>query len=327
MSTFELGSRGMSIEDLAVFERSQGEIVIRAGGVFWRRVRRLFYRPLLAFEELCGRPRAPAAAVFGGCQYAVPFGGASNSVLKFLVFESPSGYSLETLDYNRKRQVKLAARQFVVRPITGVREFTEAAYPVYLAFQARTAYRYRADRRSPEGFARWADSIFRFPQNLVLGEYREGRLEGVSISRLVADTLFYSTFFCTDQALRLGGSDFMLHTVREAAAGCPGVKQIVAGMHHGGKGIDDFYRLRGCRLVAKPAMLRLNPLTAWLLGRLRPGDYAKLRGVTEPDKPREKAGSAVPAAERSERKSMSHSRPEAGPRQSGWTGASSASAP
>jgi hypothetical protein len=98
------------------------------------------------------------------------------------------------------------------------------------------------------------------------------------VSLLIEDTLCYATFFCNTESLRLGLSDLMLHFVREAVAEGQCAKQIFAGLYKGGKGLDDFYLLRGCKLVRKPALLHINPLAAFFLKRFLPEQYARLRG-------------------------------------------------
>ena len=63
----------------------------------------------------------------------------------------------------------------------------------------------------------------------------------------------------TGEALRLNVSSFLLHSVREAVASDRQAKQIFAGMYKyaAARGVDDFYLLRGCSLVQKPAILRI----------------------------------------------------------------------
>jgi hypothetical protein len=277
--------QSMTLGEFADFERMQGERIRQSYGVLWRQVRPFFYRPLLPFAE-CSP--ATVRQLFGHCsfsgfQHAVPEGRTGNSWLNLLLFQDVSNYSVKTLDYNRKRQVKLAAAQFTIRPIADPAEFKNDAYPIYLSFYRRTAYGFRADRQSPQGFGRWAAQLFGSHKALVLGAYREGKLAAVSVSMLVEQTLLYSTFFCDDVSLRLYVSDLMLHVVRESAAACPQVKQIFAGMYKGGKGLDDFYLLRGCKLVRKPAHLHLNPSARFILQRFLPRQYQQMVGDIKVD--------------------------------------------
>ena len=267
------------MEELAGFEGILGQRIIPANGMYWRRVRPCFYRPLLQFQEYQpGLVKPSAMALLGGFQHAVLPEEKANSCLNLLMFEDAEAYSLDCLDYNRKRQAKLAAKQFVIQPITDINEFKQKAYPVYLSFYERTRYQYGSQRRKEPCFSRWADGLFRISNLVILGGYRNGELGGVSVSLLVEDTLCYATFFCNAESLRLGLSDLMLHFVREAVAEGQCAKQIFAGLYKGGKGLDDFYLLRGCKLVRKPALLHLNPLAAFFLKCFLPEQYARLRG-------------------------------------------------
>ncbi len=272
----------MTIDEFAAFERILDQRVIASAGRYWRRVRPFFFRPLLAFHEYCPQlATAPRSAILGGFQHAVSDLSSANSFLNLMMFESPQRYSIQALDYNRKRQIKLAAKHLTIRVITGVAEFKEAAYGPYLSFYNRTKYGYGATRRNPDCFAAWADALFGSSKGLVLGGYRNGELGAVSLSQLVDNTLLYSTFFCKQEWLRLHVADLMLHSVREAASRCDVVKQIYLGMYKGRGGVDAFYLLRGCRIIHKPAFLYLNPLADLLLRGWVGSEYARLYGRIE----------------------------------------------
>jgi hypothetical protein len=187
------------------------------------------------------------------------------------------------LDRRRRWEIRQAGKHHVLRPMEDVDEFKRTAYPAYRSFYKRTHYRFRSDRRHQDGFSRWADSIFQTPKMAVLGAYRGSDLGAVSISALVEDTLIYLTAFCDEESLRLNVVALLLHSLRETAAGCPQVKQICLGMYNrlGRTSIHDFYILRGCRIVAKPAVLHVNPIAALWLRLFMPARYAKMCGQLE----------------------------------------------
>jgi len=280
----------MNVQEFAAFERILGQKIIRANGVYWGQMRPFFFRPLLPFQELALiSVRPPHRSAWGGCQYAVASGEKGNSFLNFRMFDNSGTYSSGNLDYNRRRQVKLAARQFTIRPVRDVEEFKQKAYPVYLSFYERTRYQFATRRNDRSFFCWWADQLFQVPKVILLGGYRKDELGGISVSLFVEDTLCYLMFFCNTESLRLYLPDLMVHTVREMAAGRTEVKQVFAGMYNGGGGLDDFYLLRGCKIVRKPAMLRLNPLANFLARLCFPKDYGKLLGTLE-------SASSVPVA-------------------------------
>ena len=286
----------MSPGEFAAFQRAQGAQIRAVDDVLWSQVRPLFYRPLLLFQEYTPTSiHVPVAAWAGGCQFAVPSGHPANSHLNLLMFEDAPKYSVGSLDHNRRRQVKLAARQLTIREIVDPAELKEKAHPVYLSFYERTHYGFKAERRDKNKFASWVDDLFRYPGNIILGSYDGSELGGVSVSQLVGDTLLYSTFFCDDRNLKLYAPDLMLHTVREKAAALPGVRQIYAGMYKGGQGLDSFYLLRGCRLVQKPAVLRLNPAASLFLRLCLPSEFPKLRGEIDERGKERRAAHEAPA--------------------------------
>ncbi len=272
----------MTVAEFADFERILDPQIISANGNHWRRVRPFFFRPILPYREYSANSlRPPWQCTIGGFQHALPTETGSNSILACLLFQDVPIYSLNSLDYNRKRQVKIAAKNFTIRPMTDVAEFKNKAYPVYLSFYQRTQYQYGADRCARPFFEKWADSLFAAPKALVLGAWKDDCLGGVSISQLVEDTLHYSTFFCDEESLRLNVSDLMLHFIRENIAGYPGVTSVFAGMYKGGNGLDSFYLLRGGKLVRKPAALHLSPMAKVCLQYLLSRQYALLQGKPE----------------------------------------------
>lgn len=258
--------------------------ICEVGGIYWHRVRSWFFRPLFALKEQDPqRIRVPQAAMLGGVQYAVPPGKDRNSFLNYIIFDRPREYSLDLLPVRKRQQVRAAAKEFAVREIADVEEFKQKAYTTYLDFYEHTRYRYGARRRRKSLFFRWADALFQIPNLLILGGYRSGELGGISVSFLVDDTLIDAMSFCNTAAKRLRLSGLLLHTVREAAAGCAGVSQIFAGMYHGNTSLDAYFFERGARILQKPAMLRLNPFARTILRTTRPKEYSRMLGILGAD--------------------------------------------
>ena len=259
-----------------------GQKVVLQNGFWWRQVRPFFFRPLLTFREYTpDQIPTPFSSVFGGVQHVVPAPANSkkaNSRLSFLMCENAALYTQDCLDYNRRRQLRLASRRFSMRPVVDAQELAQA-HGAYLSFFDRTGYTVLSERRTLDGFRAWAEVVFQHPPVLVLGAYDQDELVAVSVSRPVEDTFIYSTFFARSEALKLHVSDLMLHSVREVAAHVPGIRQVFCGMHHGGQGTDGFYRLRGATLLTRPAYLNLNPATNFLLRSFLPGVYSKMLGV------------------------------------------------
>lgn len=274
----------MDLGEFAAYERSQGEKIIKVDDIYWRQVRPCFYRPLLPFREYSPEVvRPPRESMFGGVQHSLPDGFNGNSFLNLLLFEDINAYCTATLSSRRRKQLKAAGQRFIIQPVCEVEEFKKSAYPIYLSFYERTNYGYKSERRQPQYFSRWADSLFRFPKNLILGAYRDGRLQAILISQWVEDSIVYASMFCSTEALNFGVTSLVLHTVREAAASSQGVKRVFVGAYKYGKaeGVDQFYISRGCKLVRKPAALLLNPFASAVLRTCMAGQYAKLRGRLE----------------------------------------------
>jgi hypothetical protein len=206
----------------------------------------------------------------------VPAGHPSNSSLNLRIYDDVKAYTLDSLQPRRRRQLKQAAKQLIIRPLTDPTEFKNQAYPVYLSFYERTRYAFDSMRRYKPWFARW---------NVILGAYRGEQLGAVSVSQLVDETLLYSTFFCAGPFLKLGTADLMLHTVRATAAERNDIQRIFPGMGRGGDNLDRFHLMRGCKIVGKPAWLQLNRVSALLLRHCLPGQFARLCGRPDESTP------------------------------------------
>ncbi len=125
----------MNLDEFAAFERSQGQVILKIRDCHWRRVFPFFYRPLLPCDELSRETVAvPLGAFFGGVQYAVPPAQKANSKIGLLLFEDTAAYCLDSLERHKRKQVRQAEKDFIIRPIRDLEEFKSQAYPVYLSF-------------------------------------------------------------------------------------------------------------------------------------------------------------------------------------------------
>src|SRR5207302_199272 len=114
----------------------------------------------------------------------------------------------------------------------------------------------------------------------------------------VGDTVVYSIVFSTPAGLRLNVTSLLLHRLREAAAASAQINQMFVGMYKflGRTGVDEFYFVRGCQLVSKPACFRVHPLTRALLRACCPKQYTKLCGRLEPEPTLEPVATGQPGA-------------------------------
>jgi hypothetical protein len=282
MNSFERSTwESMSLDEYAQLESAMGAKLVKTQGVWWRKVRPFFYRPLFLLRELNPEKlKFPAPSLLGGAQHAVPPGAVANSRMNFLIFDNPRTYSLERLTQTCRRHVRRAMQTFSVRPID-LDELIRDGHPVYLSFYERTKYGYKSERTEPRHFAAWAQSLFSFPKVQVLGAFRGSELASVSVTYVVDQVLFTPTFFSRSEALNDFVSELMLHAAREQAAMSENVDLVFAASADMQRGLDDFYLLRGARVVSKPARLRVNPLALVSVKILRKDEYLKFRLSTE----------------------------------------------
>lgn len=256
----------ITFDEFAALEAANGGRMVRRSGIYWKVVRPCFYQPLIPWAEYPHASlRGPAAALLGGWQHVVPPNEPFNSSLRFLAFSRLRDYGVEALDYNRRRQLKIALKRFTVREMVNRDELARLGYPVYLDFQARTGYDYYASRTQEPIFAAWTHRLFDCQKLHILGAFDGEQLVGLSFSYLFGTSLAYMTFFSTTDAQKHFVSDLMLHKVREFAAGRQDVTTLVATRYKGGATLDRFYLMRGAEIVVKPSYLTINPLAGMAL--------------------------------------------------------------
>jgi hypothetical protein len=267
----------MSVDEYASLEAALGATLVKAGNIWWRKVRPFFYRPLLLHRELAiDHLTYPRSRWLGGVQHAVPAGVPTNSRIQLLQFDNPREYSPESLNPTSRRHLRRAMKSFAVRPIPDIEEFIASAHGVYLSFFERTRYGYKSERTDPASFAQWARTLYRFPKAQVRGAYRGAELVSVSVSYLVEEVAFTATFFSRSEALAEHVSELMLHEIRERAAASGSVELIFAAAAGMERGLDEFYLRRGARLVDRPAHLEMSPLALFLLKHFKRDGYSKL---------------------------------------------------
>jgi len=272
----------ITAEECAQLELAQGAKLVKIQGVWWRQVRPLFFRPLLQFKEYAFAPVAPRLAWAGGFQYCCSDPSRANTVVDFLMLENAKDYSIDRLSRKRRREVRVASKELVLRSLVDRGEFKDLAHPVYVSFYRRTHYGFLARRNRKEHFDEWADQIFAQSGLIVRGAFLGTQLLAVSISEVIDETLLYQTFFASDEGLRREVAGLMLHDIGTIAAADGQVERVLAGNRMLGA-LNTFYLLRGFRFVSKPAYLWLNPLAHFLLRTVAPRHLRHLRGETDPD--------------------------------------------
>ena len=268
----------MSLSEFAALQREFGAKIISRNGLFWRRVRPLFYRTILPTQELTEAEVSAPCKWPGGFQYALSGKGGANSTMNFIMLDNLREYSPANLGRRRRQLIQQAARRFHVRPVRDLQEFKEHGFRAYRSFYERTGYSYKSDRMKPSPFHVWAETLFRHTKTILLGGYGPDGLAAVSCSYLVNRTLVYATFFCETRSLKRHLGELMLHELRKLAAQEPQINDIFIRGYQGGNSLDHYYLLRGCKLVRKPARLEIPSVLGASIKWFMPRTHALLCG-------------------------------------------------
>jgi hypothetical protein len=273
--------QSMTIDRYAAFERATGMKVVKIGDIWWHQVRSFLYRPLLPFKKYDIRKTRKDFNRIGAFQYGVEDGQACNSYLNPIIFDELHDYDMQKLAYSVRKHIKKAVKNDVtVSRITDEREFCEYAYPCYLSFYERTRYGFDRSRRTRDGFSRWSRTLFQFPEAVILGAFVGQELVSYEISCLVESTLFLKTLVNSDKALKLGAADLLLHTYRLWSRELPQIRAIYDSMLGQSAGINEYYLVRGARVLALPADLHMHPVLRWLIQKGHKKIYGRLLGLS-----------------------------------------------
>ena len=277
----ETSWQSMTIDRYAAFERATAMKVVKIGDIWWHQVRPLLYRPLLPFKKYDSRKTTKDFNRVGAFQYGVEDGQPCNSYLNPIVFDELHNYDMQKLPYSARKHIKKAVKNdVIVSRIIDEREFSENAYPCFVSFYERTRYGFDRSRRTREGFSRWSRTLFEFPEAVILGAFVGQELVSYEISCLVEDTLFLKTLVNSDRALKLGAADLLLHTHRVRSREQPEIRAIYDSMLGQSAGINEYYLVRGARVLALPADLHMHPGLRWFIQKGNKKIYGRLLGLS-----------------------------------------------
>lgn len=273
----------MTKDEFATSQQDEGLTVVKKDGIWWLETYGFFFRPLFAFEQIPPWSKTyPFKSLAGGLLHLVPPGNPGNSIVNFFVYDDLKNYSPGILREKRRKITMQGIRNFTARQIPDPEEFIATAYDVYILSRNRTGYPYKDKRvATREGFAKWARNLYKNPKSLKLGAYHQGKLSAVEISYFVEDMIIGETYFSDDASLNLKVTDFVLHTLREAAVET-GAKYLSLGFPSGVSSLDESKLIRGCKLLRMPAYREMNPLALPLASLLNRAAYNRFLSMTMP---------------------------------------------
>lgn len=270
----------MTLDEYAFFQRAAGAHVVKIKDTWWTEPRPFFFRPLFPFSQVAPkRSNYPLQSLVGGVLHLVPHGVTCNSQMHLFLYDDPGEYCLGKMGAKQRWVIKKASESFCARRITDLEQFTEEAPEIYRSFYDRTRYFYKKDRLDRNRFAAWAQPFFDHPKTVVMGAYHKGKLAAVDISYRVEDVIIDDIFFSDTQSQSLRVTDFLVHTLREAAQGTD-ARVIFRGFPTGKQTLDESKLMRGCRIARLPAFCRINPVALYLGQAFMNESYRKLMAIT-----------------------------------------------
>ena len=270
----------MTIDELAAYQRACGVHVVKIKDTWWIEPRPFFYRTLFPLAEI--NPdfkQYPVQHLVGGVLHLVPTGVTSNTYMKLFLYDQLKDYSPEKMATKQKWVIKKSMENFTAKRITELNEFIEAGFPIYQSFYDRTKYSYKKERAEKAIFAAWAKTLFDFPKIMITGAYHQDQLSAVDVSYQVENLIIDDVFFSDTQSQGLRVTDFMVHTLREAAVSAE-AKYLFRGFPCGKQTLDESKIRRGCKIYRIPTHRKVNPI-ALLVGKVFMNEsYRKLMTIT-----------------------------------------------
>jgi hypothetical protein len=266
----------MTMDEFAICQQGEGLKVVQLDGIWWVEIRPFFFRPLFPFTPIDPQSkRYPIKALIGGFLHVVPDGVTANSSMNFFVFDDLKNYSLSALNSKHRHTTRTGMENFTAKPLTNQDEFIDSAYEVYISFQRRTNYSYKDDRVNRQAFTKWAEHLYRNPKVQKTGAYHKDKLSAIEISYFIEDVIIGDTFFANNASLKMNVTDFIYHTVREAAAQTD-ARYFFVGLPTGVKSLDQSKLWRGCKILRMPACYKINPVSLSVAKVFMKSSYQKL---------------------------------------------------
>jgi len=270
----------MTVDELAAYQTACGVHVVKIRDTWWIEPRPFFFRTLFPLAEIDPQfNKYPLLHVVGGVLHLVPSGVESNTSMKLFLYDELKDYSINKMATKQKWVIKKSMENFTAQRITDLNQFIDTAFPIYQSFYDRTKYSYKKERSQKEIFAAWAKTLFDFPKIMITGAYHEGNLAAVDISYQVENLIIDDVFFSDSQSQGLRVTDFMVHTLRDAAASS-NARYLFRGFPCGKQTLDESKIRRGCKIYRIPAYSKVNPV-AMIVGKLFMNEsYRKLMTIT-----------------------------------------------
>ena len=270
----------MTVDELAAYQRACGVYVVKVEGTWWIQPRPFFFRTLFPLAELDPQLRKyPLKHLIGGVLHLVPAGTASNTSMKLFLYDQLQSYSLDKMPTKQRWVVKKSTEHFCAKRLIDLDEFIDTAFPIYETFYDRTKYTYKKERAQRAIFGDWAKALFDYPKIMIIGAYHQDKLSAVDISYRVENLIIDDVFFSDTQSQGLRVTDFMVHTLRGAAASSD-AKYLFRGFPCGKQTLDESKLRRGCKIFKIPAYCKVNPVALYVGKLFMNESYRKLITIT-----------------------------------------------
>lgn len=265
----------MDIETFAHLERATGAHVIYHGGIWWRRIKPFYSRPLhllTAFPFDTGGPPLFYSAV--GYDHAVADAREANAFLSLMVLQDISRYELKCLSEAKRNKIRQGLKQVEVRKLDDIRDLIEQGPEINRSNLAR----WGGDRRGYLDEWMWRQMIER---THVLGAretwaaYVNGRIVAYLRTYVLDETVYIAQGRSHSEYLRYRPNDALRHTLLMDCKVRPGVKNVISGLESGRPSLTEYKKEFGFEVVKLPIYRRINPVVRYLLRLTRYAEYVK----------------------------------------------------
>lgn len=265
----------MDIETFAHLERATGAHVIYHGGVWWRRIKPFYSRPLhllCTFSADTGGPPFFYRAV--GYDHAVPDAGEANAFLPLMLLQDISGYDLKLLSAAKRNQIRQGLRQVEVRRLDDIRELVEQGPEI----NRSNLTRWGGDRRGYLDERMWRQTIERthaLGARETWGAYVNGRLVAYLRAYVLDGTVYITQRRSHTEYLRYRPNDALTHTVIMDWQARSEVKNVIYGLESKKQSLTNYKKEFGFEVVKLPIYRWINPVVRYLAKFTRYAQYAE----------------------------------------------------
>lgn len=253
----------MNVEEYAEQELRLGKRLLKRDGVWWKEIKRCFYRPLDFHTALAlGASRPDRLKALVGYEHLVPGAERANGVYVSMEVDGSGPYDLSSFKKKRRYCIKRGLEELEIRRVEDLEEVLDQIYEVNVSAYARFDWPGNHEGMTNRDLLeKHARRTFGLPgRQDFFGAFYQGRLVAHLSSIQLEPVMMICSYLAHSDYLQYFPSEALIYTFTKQALEKPGIQRITFGPECARESLNQFKEHMGFKRVKYPLLRRLNPL-------------------------------------------------------------------